>query len=297
MDGFPAEELHLEDPTCTGTLVGDRIAFYFDTVQKTCGTMIEVNATHTIYSNVVQGHVENAYGGVISRDRFLFLSFSCAYPLDINLSMASDIHPVQDITNATLASGQGTYQIVMTLYEDPQYSQPFTHSPVLLTVNHRAYVGIRVWGVDPTRFVVTMSACWATPERDPSSNIRWDLITNQCPNPRDGTVVVEEDGVSLVGRFSFSVFLFIPELQEVYLHCRIRLCSYPTARCTANCDAAGPAIAGRKPPSDVISAGPFLRYDDSLDQGLQLASGSHATSPLVVLLAVLSSLASCQIQC
>uniref|UniRef100_A0ABM5ESE4 Pancreatic secretory granule membrane major glycoprotein GP2-like n=1 Tax=Pogona vitticeps TaxID=103695 RepID=A0ABM5ESE4_9SAUR len=168
----------------------------------------------------------------------------------------------------------------MTLYEDPQYSQPFTHSPVLLTVNHRAYVGIRVWGVDPTRFVVTMSACWATPERDPSSNIRWDLITNQCPNPRDGTVVVEEDGISLVGRFSFSVFLFIPELQEVYLHCRIRLCSYPTARCTANCDAAGPAIAGRKPPSDVISAGPFLRYDDSLDQGKGRAAGGHEGAAL-----------------
>ncbi|XP_062996679.1 alpha-tectorin-like [Elgaria multicarinata webbii] len=231
-DGFPAKGLHLADPTCIGTLVGDRLVFYFDTVQKTCGTTVEVNATHAIYSNVVQGHVENTYGGVISRDRFLFLSFSCAYPLNINLSMASAIQPIQDIVNATLTSGHGSYWTIMTLYQDSQYSKPFTQSPILLTVNHRAYVAISILGADPTHFVTTLSSCWATPERDPSSTIRWDLITNQCPNPRDNTVVVEEDGVSLVGRFSFNVFRFIPDLEEVFLHCRVRLCSFPTAQCT-----------------------------------------------------------------
>ncbi|XP_053255635.1 alpha-tectorin-like [Podarcis raffonei] len=95
-DGFSAEELHLADPTCAGTLVGDRLLFYFDTVQKTCGTTMEINTTHAIYFNTVEGRVENTYGGVISRDRFLFLRFSCAYPLNINLSMASAIHPIQE---------------------------------------------------------------------------------------------------------------------------------------------------------------------------------------------------------
>ncbi|XP_061453706.1 IgGFc-binding protein-like [Rhineura floridana] len=292
-DGFPAEGLHLADLTCTGTLVGDRLIFHFDTVQKTCGTTVEFNATHAIYSNVLEGHVENTYGGVISRDRFLFLRFSCSYPLNINLSMASVIHPIQDIINTTLTSGQGSYQTVMTLYQDPQYSKPFTYGPILLTVNHRAYVGISVLGADPTHFVITLSSCWATPEKDPSSSIRWDLITNQCPNPRDGTVVVEEDAVSLTGRFSFNVFTFILDLEEVYLHCRIRLCSFPTAKCTVNCDKPGPAIAGRKPPSGIVTAGPFLRYD-SLDQGLQLASGSCISSPFTVLL---TAVASCQILC
>ncbi|XP_053254339.1 pancreatic secretory granule membrane major glycoprotein GP2-like [Podarcis raffonei] len=160
----------------------------------------------------------------------------------------------------------------MTLYQDPQYSRPFTQSPILLTVNHRAYVGISISGADATRFVLTLSSCWATPDKDASSSIRWDIITNQCPNPRDGTVVVEKDAVSLTGHFSFSVFAFIPDLEEVYLHCRIRLCSFLTARCTVNCDKPGPAIAGRKPPSGIVSAGPFLRYDDSLDQGKTLSS-------------------------
>ncbi|XP_034974623.2 IgGFc-binding protein-like [Zootoca vivipara] len=296
-DGFPAEELHLADPTCTGTLVGDRLLFYFDTVRKTCGTTMEINTTHAIYFNSVEGRVENTYGGVISRDRFLFLRFSCAYPLNLNLSMASAIHPIQDIINTTLTSGQASYQTTMTLYQDPQYSRPFTQSPILLTVNHRAYVGISISGADATRFVLTLSSCWATPDKDASSSIRWDIITNQCPNPRDGTVVVEKDAVSLTGNFSFSVFAFIPDLEEVYLHCRIRLCSFLTARCTVNCDKPGPAIAGRKPPSGIVSAGPFLRYDDSLDQGLRLAARSCTAPPSTILPVLLSAIVYCNIFC
>ncbi|KAM6427527.1 alpha-tectorin-like [Liasis olivaceus] len=268
-DGFPAERLHLADLTCTGSLVGDRFIFYFDTVQKTCGTQVEVNKTHAIYSNIVQGHLENTYGGMISRDRFLFLRFSCTFPLNINLSMAPVINPIHDIINTTITSGQGNYQTIITLYQDPQYSKPFAQSPILLTVNHRAYVGIKVLGADPTRFVVTLSSCWATPDRDPSSSIRWDLITNQCPNPQDGTVEVEEDGVSLLERFSFNVFMFIANLEEVYLHCRIRLCSFRMAKCTVNCHSPGSVIVGRRPPSAIISAGPFLKYSSNLlDQAL-----------------------------
>ncbi|XP_032083371.1 alpha-tectorin-like [Thamnophis elegans] len=263
-DGFPAERLHLADHSCKGSLVGDRLVFHFDAVQKTCGTQMEVNTTHAIYTNVVQGHLENTYGGTISRDRFLFLRFSCAFPLNINLSMASVIYPIHDIINMTVSSGQGRYQAIMTLYQDPEYSKPFAQSPIVLTVNHRAYVGIKILGADPTRFVVTLSSCWATPGRDPSSSIRWDLITNQCPNPQDGTVHVEEDGVSLLGRFSFSVFTFIADSEEVYLHCRIRLCNFWMAKCTLNCHSPGSAILGRKPPSAIISAGPFLKYSSNL---------------------------------
>ncbi|XP_063167815.1 alpha-tectorin-like [Candoia aspera] len=295
-DGFPAEKLHLADLTCTGSLVGDRLIFYFDTVQKTCGTQMEVNTTHAIYSNVVQAHLENIYGGMISRDRFLFLRFSCAFPLNINLSMASVIHPIHDIINTTITSGQGTYQTIMTLYQDPKYTRPFAQNPILLMVSHRAYVGIKVLGVDPTHFVVTLSSCWATPDRDPSSSIRWDLITNQCPNPQDGTVAVEEDGVSLVGRFSFSVFMFLANLEEVYLHCRIRLCSFRIAKCRVNCHSPGSVIVGRKPPSAIVSAGPFLKYSSNfLDQGLQLASRNCSPSPVVFLFLFLSTVVSCWI--
>uniref|UniRef100_A0A452GM97 Uncharacterized protein n=1 Tax=Gopherus agassizii TaxID=38772 RepID=A0A452GM97_9SAUR len=220
-DGFPAEALHLADPSCTGSLVRGRLVFYFDSTRQSCGTTVTVNATHATYSNQVQGRVGTSYGGVISRDRLLFLHFSCAQPLSINLSIPMAIH----VVNTTLPSGQGSYLTSIVLYQDPQYSKPFTQSPIPLTVNHRAYVGIRVSGLDPSHFVLTLSSCWATPERDPSSSIRWDLITSQCPSLRDGTVTIEEDGVSTISRFSFNIFQFIPDLELVYLHCRVRLCS------------------------------------------------------------------------
>ncbi|XP_053867174.1 IgGFc-binding protein-like [Malaclemys terrapin pileata] len=286
-DGFPAEALHLADPSCTGSLLRGRLVFYFDSTRQSCGTTVKVNATHATYSNQVQGRVGNTYGGVISRDRLLFLHFSCAQPLSINLSVPMVIQPIQDVVNTTLPSGQGSYLTTMVLYQDPRYSKPFTRSPIPLTVNHRVYVGIRVSGLDPSHFVLTLSSCWATPDRDPSSSIRWDLITNQCPSVRDGTVMIDEDGVSSISRFSFNVFLFIPDLELVYLHCRVRLCSPQAATCTMHCARPGPAVPGRKPPSGVVSAGPFLKYDEAADQGLQLASGSPRSptcSPLLLLL-------------
>ncbi|XP_074979131.1 alpha-tectorin-like [Caretta caretta] len=286
-DGFPSEALHLADPSCTGTLVRERLVFYFDSTQQSCGTTVTVNATHATYSNEVQGRVGNAYGGVISRDRLLFLHFSCAQPLSFNLSVPMAIQPIQDVVNTTLPSGQGSYLTTMVLYQDPRYSKPFTQSPIPLTVNHRVYVDIRVSGLDPSHFVLTLSSCWATPDRDPSSSIRWDLITNQCPSLRDGTVTIEEDGVSTISRFSFNVFEFIPDLELVYLHCRVRLCSPQAATCTMHCARPGSAVQGRKPPSGVVSAGPFLKYDEAADQGLQLASGSPDSptcSPLLQLL-------------
>ncbi|XP_067399060.1 IgGFc-binding protein-like [Emydura macquarii macquarii] len=273
-DGFPMEALHLADPSCTGSLVGERLVFYLDSTQHSCGTTVTVNATHATYSNQVQGRVGNTYGGVISRDRLLFLHFSCAHPLSNNRSLPMAVQPIQDVVNTTLPSGQGSYMTTMVLYQDPRYRKPFTQSPVPLTVNQRVYVGISISGLDPSLFVLTLSSCWATPDRDPSSSIRWDLIISQCPSLQDGTVTIEEDGVSTIGRFSFNVFQFIPELELVYLHCRVRLCSPQAATCTARCARPGSATPGRKPPSGVVSAGPFLKYDEVADQGLQLASGS-----------------------
>uniref|UniRef100_A0A8C8RYE6 Uncharacterized protein n=1 Tax=Pelusios castaneus TaxID=367368 RepID=A0A8C8RYE6_9SAUR len=233
-DGFPSEALHLADPSCTGTLIGERLVFYFNNLTLTTSSVSvppQVNATHAMYSNQVQGQVGNTYGGVISRDRLLFLHFSCAHLLTLPLS--SVLTFFDSVVNTTLPSGQWSYLTTMVLYQDPQYSKPFIQSPVPLTVNQRIYVGISISGVDPSHFVLTLSSCWATPDRDPSSSIRWDLIISQCPSVHDGTVTIEEDGVSTTGRFSFSVFQFIPDLELAYLHCRIRLCIPQAATCTA----------------------------------------------------------------
>uniref|UniRef100_A0A4W3IGA5 Uncharacterized protein n=1 Tax=Callorhinchus milii TaxID=7868 RepID=A0A4W3IGA5_CALMI len=147
--------------------------------------------------------------------------------LSLSLSLSSTV-------TGTLPSGQGTYEGRMILYEDSRYSQQFSKSPIVLTLNARVYVGIAISGVDSDRFVLTMSNCWATPTTDPFNPIKWNLITNRCVNSVDGTVNMDEDGVSTVGRFSFNVFKFIEDSATIYLHCQVQLCDILTSQCSVH---------------------------------------------------------------
>lgn len=47
----------------------------------------QVNGTHAIYENSIQGKVDSADGLIISRERTLNLQFACEYPLTQNASM------------------------------------------------------------------------------------------------------------------------------------------------------------------------------------------------------------------
>ncbi|XP_067831529.1 pancreatic secretory granule membrane major glycoprotein GP2-like isoform X2 [Heptranchias perlo] len=66
----------------------------------------------------------------------------------------------------------------MLVYRDPGYSQPFTQTPVLLNVNDKIYIGSTVSGIDANQFMLTLSNCWATPDRDPATTTRWNIIVN-----------------------------------------------------------------------------------------------------------------------
>ncbi|KAL7826710.1 hypothetical protein AOLI_G00319190 [Acnodon oligacanthus] len=53
--GFPANVLHLNDPSCNGTLQNGKLVFHFDNDDHICGTNLMVKGTHFIYENSNQG--------------------------------------------------------------------------------------------------------------------------------------------------------------------------------------------------------------------------------------------------
>eukprot|EP00061_Rhincodon_typus_P006769 g27756.t1 len=65
------------------------------------------------------------------------------------------------------------------MYQDPEYQQPFTQTPVRLSVDDRVYIGITVTGMDLNQFVVTLGTCWTTPDSNSSSLTTWGLVNNQ----------------------------------------------------------------------------------------------------------------------
>ncbi|XP_051739496.1 deleted in malignant brain tumors 1 protein-like isoform X3 [Ctenopharyngodon idella] len=232
--GFPADNLHLNDPSCKGTVRNGRVEFYFDNNDHICGTNLVDNGTHFIYENFIFG-AQDLTKGPISRKRILKLNFSCIYPQTETLSSNMEINPLESIVHKKLPAGQGRYQVRMFLYQDAEFSQPFNGS-VNVEINQQMFVEVRVEGVDSRQFATVIDKFWATPASDPHHSVRWDLISRECPNPNDDTVELLQNGVSTSSRFSFRMFVFTANSTKVYLHCTVHLCLLKGNHCSTHCD-------------------------------------------------------------
>ncbi|XP_041914858.1 pancreatic secretory granule membrane major glycoprotein GP2-like isoform X2 [Alosa sapidissima] len=233
--GFPAHVLHLNDPGCTGTVLDGRVWFHFSNDDQKCGTVLRANKTHFIYENYIQGTADSAEGHIISRQRQLSLQFVCEYPINQNASMDVAIHVLKSAIRLKLPAARGTYQVQITPYKDADFTQQFSGNATGQP-EETIYIAVDVEGVDSRQFSSMLDSCWATPINDSTSSINWDLITNQCPNPEDGTVKVLRNGVSTSSRFSFRMFTFDGAPSQVYLHCSLHLCPLEGNSCIPNCD-------------------------------------------------------------
>lgn len=76
----------------------------------------------------------------------------------------------------------------------------------------------------------------------------WLFCLSRCPNTKDNTIGMAENGVSLTCRFHVTVFKFIGDYDEVHLHCDVSLCDSDRISCKVVRNqqeaAAGPRIWG-----------------------------------------------------
>ncbi|XP_046691334.1 pancreatic secretory granule membrane major glycoprotein GP2-like isoform X2 [Silurus meridionalis] len=257
--GFPDNKLHLNDPSCRGTVQNDRLVFHFDNDNHICGTHLTANGTHIIYENRILGELDTA-GGIINRKKTLELSFSCVYQLNKTLSMDTELNPIQSIVNRHIPDGVGMYQVTMIPYMDAGFSHPYTGS-VNIMVGESIYIEVSVQGVDSRQIALVMDTCWATPVNEKHYPVHWDLITQKCPNPKDRTVEVLKNGLFTTGRFSFKMFSFHEDEPKVFLHCSIHLCLLKDQNCAVVCPARKHGRPGRSTnihDSASISIGPFI---------------------------------------
>ncbi|XP_067226363.1 uncharacterized protein [Chanodichthys erythropterus] len=265
--GFPADVLHLNDPSCKGTVRNGRVEFHFDNDEHICGTNLVANGTHFIYDNFILGSPRSE-GLIISRQKILKLSFSCVYPQTQTLSMNVEINSLESIVHKTLPAGEGRYRVRMIPYQDDEFTRPFTGA-VDAELNQEMHVEVRVEGVDSRQFALVMDTCWATPVNDPDYSLRWDLIINECPNPNDDTVELLQNGVSTSSRFSFRMFIFTANSTKLYLHCAVHLCLLSSNRCSTDCDSGHQWREGRSldfHDSASISMGPLMWSEGNTDK-------------------------------
>ncbi|XP_077065377.1 pancreatic secretory granule membrane major glycoprotein GP2-like [Siphateles boraxobius] len=265
--GFPADVLHLNDPSCKGTVRNGRVEFHFDNDEHICGTNLVANGTHFIYDNFILG-TPRSEGLIISREKILRLSFSCAYPQSQTLSMNEEINPLESIVPKILPAGEGRYRVRMIPYEDDEFTRPFTGG-VDAELDQEIYVEVRVEGVDSRQFALVMDTCWATPVNDPDYSLRWDFILSECPNPNDSTVNLLQNGFSTSSRFSFGMNIYTANSTKLYLHCAVHLCLLSSNRCSMDCDSGHRQREGRSldfHDSASISMGPLVLSEGNIDK-------------------------------
>ncbi|KAI4881459.1 hypothetical protein NFI96_030563, partial [Prochilodus magdalenae] len=231
--GFATEVLHLNDPSCRGEMQEDRVVFHFN--NDTCGTVLQTNQTHIIFENSIQAFSGAGSRSVISRDSWLNVTFYCAYPLTQKISMPMRFQATAGVVSKNLPGAEGTYQIRMVPYTDATYTTPYSGN-IILQVNTQIFVAVDVVGVSSQRFSTVLDSCWATPYDDINYYIHWDLVIKECPNPKDGTVQILQNGVSTSSHFSFKMFTFTGLTDSFFLHCQVHLCLLNGGECALPCD-------------------------------------------------------------
>ncbi|KTF73702.1 hypothetical protein cypCar_00040311 [Cyprinus carpio] len=193
------------------------------------------NRTHFIYQNSIQSNPRNTDQSIITREIWMNMTFSCAYPLIQTLSMPMGVQAEGGLISEELPAGQGTYQIRMIPYHDAQFTSPYD-GQVQVEVNQQMYVAVDVEGVDRNQIATVLDNCWATPVNDSDYHIRWNLIMRECQNPDDGTVEVLQNGNGTTSYFSFRMFTFSGISDRIFLHCQVHLCLVQNGRCALSCD-------------------------------------------------------------
>ncbi|XP_073491431.1 pancreatic secretory granule membrane major glycoprotein GP2-like [Aquarana catesbeiana] len=213
----------------------------------------ETNDTHATYKAVITIDVEER-NSMITSTNTLRITLLCFYGLD----MTASLHPILSLL----------YRATMALYKDSNYTTPYKGPEVTLSSEEYLYVGVYLHaGVfillrDTSNFVLVMRNCYGTLTNDVNDPLRYYIIQNSCPKIHDGTLSVEENGVSSQGRFSVQMSKFFGSYDRVYLHCAVSLCNINTGSCRPVCATAIDGSDGTPmsfDPFSVLTIGPIRR--------------------------------------
>ncbi|EPY86511.1 hypothetical protein CB1_000307018 [Camelus ferus] len=242
------------------------------------------NQTHAIYKNTL-----SLVNDFIIRDTILSISFQCAYPLDMKVSLQTALKPIVSSLNISV-DGEGEFIVRMALFQDQSYTSPYEGSAVVLSVESMLYVGAILVRGDTSRFNLVLRNCYATPTGDKNDPVRYFIIKNGCPNQYDATINVEENGVSSESRFSVQMFMFAGNYDLVFLHCEVSLCDSLKEQCEPSCSRSqrrSELVAIDS--AQVLDLGPITRRGAIVD-GAPSTAGFLVAWPMLLLPLLLAGL-------
>ncbi|XP_069839862.1 uromodulin-like isoform X2 [Dendropsophus ebraccatus] len=238
-----------------------------------CGLHITNNGTHAIYKNTLHMVLEST--GLITREEELAVTMSCAYPLNMMVSLDIAVNPIISSTNISV-NGTGQFTAYMALYKDSSFVTPYEGSKVVLSIQSMLYIGVYVRGGDTSQYVLVMKNCYATPTNNSNDAVKYYIIKDSCPNKQDTTISVLENAVSRQGRMSLQVFKFVGNYSSVYFHCAISLCDVTAGSCSPSCSGIRSRSAAVEQ-SYQLKVGPVIREDTVSDTPPSSCIGTRAS--------------------
>ncbi|XP_063788812.1 uromodulin-like [Pseudophryne corroboree] len=278
--------IHLLDNTCVGNADWNNtgiISVISPLQDGICGNQLYNNGTHATYKNTM--YVKMISDLIIVRYHEVQLDFSCSYPLDLNLTLEHSLRPI--ISSITLnIEGTGQFKAQMVLYRDDSYLSPYQGNEIILSTKNILYVGVILEGENTSQYVVLMKNCFATPTRSIDDPVKYYMIKNKCPNRKDGTIRVMENGLSTQGRFSVQMFKFVGDYNLVYLHCEASICDTTRGSCQPSCSGLRKSVQQNEENIVFLDYGPIRLSDEGHSQSSN-AVGTRACWTLLLTLLLL----------
>ncbi|XP_073399006.1 uromodulin-like [Dendrobates tinctorius] len=273
--------IHLLDGNCVGFTEGNNTGIILTSTSLqdgACGNRVITNGTHATYKNTM--FVQMKTDQIIVRNYEVQLGFSCTYPLDLQLTLQNTLKPVVSSLILNI-EGTGKFKAQMTLYKNENYISPYKDHEITLSTKATLYVAVTLEGENTDQFVVVMKNCFATPTRNFYDPLKYYIIKNRCPNRRDGTVHIKENGVSTGGRFSVQMFKFVGDYESVFLHCEAYICDTTRDRCKPSCSGVRSSFAQSDDNGFVLAYGPIVAADEEPTSD---AAGIHVPWPMIIII-------------
>ncbi|XP_062981765.1 pancreatic secretory granule membrane major glycoprotein GP2-like [Elgaria multicarinata webbii] len=222
-------DLHLNDPECHGSKVGNLYVFSIKTNFTDCGTRMDSDGAHIIFTNTIQ----NNFSDVITRT-FINITFACRYPINYMVQQPNGENKISvDIRTITLNTEDGNFSVSMMLYKDQYFEDMWTTIP-FLTLEDNIFVKIKMV---PGNLIIRLENCWSTPTKDPIYVVQYSFIKESCPKMvKDETLSIITNGEGEEATFRIQMFKFVGiSYNHVFLHCTVQICHSTAAVCKPNC--------------------------------------------------------------
>uniref|UniRef100_A0A8C6MIR3 Uncharacterized LOC107377668 n=1 Tax=Nothobranchius furzeri TaxID=105023 RepID=A0A8C6MIR3_NOTFU len=228
-------QLTLADSRCHPSSSDDRHAYFVFTVNS-CGTTRKFLPNAMLYENEIS--LPNALlmkKDSDSEEPDYHLKVTCLY--EINTSQAVSFNTRPRRSEPYAENSKGHLEVVMKLSLDDSYRefQPLEVYPIAKYLQQPLYFEVELTGTTNPQVSLELENCWATQD-DRTTQPRWNLIIDGCPNPVDPYQVIFHPVwadarikyPSHFKRFEVQMFAFADGKDDLhnrlFIHCDVVIC-------------------------------------------------------------------------